>query len=308
MLRSRGWPGASEGIVIRPYVVWTPDYTPNSGGVKILHWFVHELNRLGHEAYVMWISGQPKTNPEWNEPTAPPTLEDFIAVYPDTVVGDPLNAPVVARWALNVPGRLPTMALVRGQWMQFPPGTPPMWGKNDLIFPFARGFNVWNLPEERILYVPIRELDVYRDLGRKRRGRMVFLGKGGFAGDFVRIPEIEKLPELKKSMTHDRKALAKILNKCELLYTYDTQTGLTDIARLCGCPVVLIPNEHTTREDIYEAETGADGLGWGLEETEKAIATVDAEAMHRRCEQLMQDFYRKLDTFIELTQAAEPAT
>ncbi len=281
-----------------PYVVWAPPYDPSTGGPKVMHWFVNELNRLGYEAYAAWIPRSVRVNPLWDEPTDYP--DDFIAVYPDTQYGNPLGAARVARWALNVPGRLPMIAQHGRGILPLPLGSD--WGDEptDLIFPFARGYNVWGLPEERILYVPIQEVDDYEDRGLPRSGRMFYVGKGA---DTPRIPETEGLPELDKETTHDRKRLAGTLNRIELLYTYDTQTGITDIARLCGCPVVLIPNDHTTREDVYGAESGADGLGWGVEETEKAIATVDARAIRAHIEQLMRDFYEiKLPCFIRLTQ------
>lgn len=288
---------------MRPYVVWAPPFDPNSGGIRLLHWFVHELNRTGRPAFVSWIPGKIVPDPTLNEPVAPQPRGDFIAVYPDTQRGNPLGAGTIARWAMNVPGRLPMVGHRYGNPIQFPPGTDPQWRPSDLIFPFARVFNVWNLPEERILYIPIRELDDYGDWGAKRKGRLVFVGKGV---ETPRVPQTEGLPELDKATTHDRKRLARTLNRCELLYTYDTTTGLTDIARLCGCPVVMIPNSHSSREDVYGAETGADGVGWGIEETEKAIETVDAMAMRACCEQLMQDFYVKLDHFVELTQSTAP--
>jgi hypothetical protein len=296
---ARDLPILASGAATRPYVVWAPPYDPSSGGPKMLHWFVHELNRLGYEAYVTWIPGRVKVNPEWDEPTACPP--DSIAVYPDTQYDNPLGAERVARWALNVPGRLPMMALRDGEWVEVPSGGP--WGDEptDLIFPFSRSYNVWGLSEERILHVPIQELDDYTDRGLPRKGRMFYVGKGW---QTPRIEETGPLVELDKSITHDRRRLADTLNRIELLYSYDTQTGITEIARLCGCPVVLVPNDHTTRDAVYAGESGADGLGWGVEETEKAIATENAQAMRERMERLLRDFYEvKLPYFIRLTQA-----
>lgn len=287
-----------------PYVVWAPPYHENSGGIKVIHWFVHELNRLGHEAYIAWIPGGIRGNPEWVEPVW--DGREAIAVYPDTQWGNPLGLDRTARWAMNIPGRLPMMAYFNGRWVELPPGSLPTgmeWGEgpNDLVFPFARAFNQWGLPEDRILYVPIRELDAYSDWGVKRnKGACFYVGKGA---DTPRIPEIDRLDELDKDSTHDLKALARFFNRHTVLYSYDTQTGLTDIARLCGCPVVLIPNSHTTREQVYAQETGADGIGWGFDEEQKAIDTVDAAGMRRHMEWLMDEFRRKLSIFVELTQA-----
>jgi hypothetical protein len=56
--------------------------------------------------------------------------------------------------------------------------------------------------------------------------------------------------------------LAAALNRAEVLYTFDDATGMSMLALLCGCPVVVLPSNghHTPAE--YELEGATKGIGW----------------------------------------------
>ena len=71
------------------YLIWTPDYRNNSGGIRALHRLCHLLNRRGQEAYV----SNPIVNKDWNTLYLDPKniTDDFIAVYPEIVWGNPFG-------------------------------------------------------------------------------------------------------------------------------------------------------------------------------------------------------------------------
>lgn len=266
-----------------PYIIWTPDYQPDSGGVKVLHKLCHALNQRGLEAYLFptYI-----TNPEWKTPVLnrsnPP--EEFIAVYPEIVSGNPMNSICVARWILNVPGRL---------------GGDGVYSDSDLIFPYVRSLNTWGLPEERVLFMPVDETHIYYNMGLERSGRIVYVGKG-FASP--RIPETKNLFELTRTATKDKEQMALLFNKSELLYSYDNFTAVLDMARLCGCPVVTIPNGERTKKEIEDSETGICGIGFGVEETEYAMESIKSGEFTENYLKHIAAFNLKLDFFINLTQ------
>ena len=72
---------------------------------------------------------------------------------------------------------------------------------------------------------------------------------------------------------------------------------MTELARLCGCPVVLIPNGEYTEEKYKEHEMGMDGLGWG-----KMPEPFDSDTFRERYMTLKETFYTKLDNFVRITQ------
>jgi hypothetical protein len=268
------------GFMSFPYIVYTPPYSAEVGGIKVLHRLVHELNVKGYEAFATGT-----TNPEWWEPTTNSVPDTGIAVYPEVVAGNPWGTNTVARWVLNVPGRL---------------GGEEEYAKTELIFPFKRVYNQWGLPEDRILLLPVIEMDLFYDMGLKRSGRAFYNGKGI---NCPRVPETEGLMEIVKEDNWDKEALALKLNSIELLYTYDNITALWDVARMCGCPVVIIPNGEMTREHFDMDEAGTDGLGLGIEETQKALDTIDSVSFKEHYSTLFNTFDSRLDTFISITQA-----
>jgi hypothetical protein len=78
---------------------------------------------------------------------------------------------------------------------------------------------------------------------------------------------------------------------------------MTEIARLCGCPVVIIPDGSYTKEQYQQHEFwGAGGMGWGVEEAAIARETINSEKMRTAYEEAEKEFQRRLTVFIETTQ------
>ncbi len=209
------------------YLIWSYDYDHASAGPKALHRLCHELRLRGIEAYV---SGAP--NPEWDTPQSGPLSGDWTAVYPEIVSGNPWNAPHVARWVLNVPGLL---------------GGDTTYASSETVFSWSPLFS-----DAPMLYLPTVELDIYTDRGEHREGAAVYTGKG------IQTQAILGAEYVTLEMRRDRHALADLLNRVGVLYSFDPVSGMNDVARLCGCPVVLI--SEGPRPGI-----GMDwsGIGWG---------------------------------------------
>lgn len=210
---------------MRPYLVWTTDYRHHAGGEKVLHRLCHELNLVGQEAYV----SAAVTNPEWQTPHADPPLDgdDWIAVYPEVVSSNPFGAPHVARWVLNVPGKL---------------GGDTAYDPAEVVFSWSRAFL-----DAPILHLPAIETDIYVDRHLPRRGRLYYVGKGARR-------KMRTATEITKAMRADRAKLADALNRAAVLYCFDEQTAMTQIARLCGCPVVIVPTRERLEPDGFAAE------------------------------------------------------
>jgi O-antigen biosynthesis protein len=244
-----------------PYLTWSYDYSHATGGVKVLHRLCHELNEAGQEAYV---SGSP--NPEWNTPQSGPfpttdeahhwVAGDWIAIYPEVVSGNPWNAPRVVRYVLNNPGKL---------------GGDTTYDPSEIVYVYHPNFDDVGAGSDRVLMLPAIELDIYFDRHLPRETPVWYVGKGRKTRD---VPGVEITYQIRL----DRERLADVLNRATVLYTFDNVTAMVEIARLCGCPVVVIP----------------DG--------DRAIAADSAAA---RAEQIAQyaEFGRSLPNFIRVTQA-----
>lgn len=260
---------------MRPYIIWTPPWDATSGGIMVLYHFCHEMNVRGYEAYINSSIPAPYLyTPFYNR-----NLENPIAVYPEIIRDNPLGCNTVARWLLNNAGKL-----LRQDASFFPTGE---------LFAFSHMFNDQNLPEERIMFLPIIGTDIYRDTKQPRDKVLFYVGKGwGTPRE-----EIPGAIEIYKETGFNPQALAYLLQTGKVLYCYDNITAMTELARLCGCPVVLIPNGEYTEEKYKEHEMGMDGLGWG-----KMPEPFDSDTFRERYMTLKETFYTKLDNFVRITQ------
>lgn len=286
------------------YYIVAPQYVRTSAGIRALHLLCHALNRSGERAYmVMWpfIPDLASTHPDLLTPLLSKDIIEAdaarglapIAVYPETVVGNPLGAPFVVRYVMNFPGLL-------GGQTQFDPG--------ELLFGYSSVLaDAVGVPEN-VLFIPTSDIDVFRPEPRvPRSGTCFFAGK---YRDFHR----GKLMDLTRGSTEivrDRAGsqtpaeIADLFRRSELFYCYEN-SALAIEAVLCECPAVFLPNEHLT-SIIAAAELGAEGYAWGpgAGEVERARASVAQGRLNYL--RTYASFWRQLERFVELTQSRSRA-
>ena len=256
---------------MRPYVVWSLNYKPDSSGEKVLHRLCHELNLAGQQAFVSFR----RTNPEWQTPFRRRLhVRDWIAVYPEVATGNPLRAPRVVRYVLNKPGLL---------------GGEPVYDPRETVFVFSELFNTPGVPPERIMKLPAIELDIYYDRHLPRSGTLYYVGRSAKTRDVAGT-------EVTTEMRRDRYALADALNRAELLVSFANMTAMLDIARLCGCPVMIVPDGSYTREQLENAGP-LDGIGW-----DEMPQPFDSDVIRKREAALYPVFLDQLAEFIRVTQ------
>jgi hypothetical protein len=166
-------------------------------------------------------------------------------------------------------------------------------------------FNDFNLPEERVLFMPILDTDLFQDAHLPKDKITFYVGKGwrSMENDFVPklSNEDKQLPivEITRETSKDQAHLRDIMQTSKIVYTYDNITAITEIARLCGSPVVIMPNGEYTKEQYNKHEFGWNGLGWG-----EPPEDFDSAKFRETYLQVKEQFYGKLDRFIEITQNA----
>jgi hypothetical protein len=218
-----------------PYVIWAPDYCHNSGGSKALHRLVHLLNESGYSAYVTTAG-----NPDWNEKWVRNPKKDLdpraIAVYPETAEGNPFGLNNRVRWVLNVPGFL-------GGEDKYDPG--------EVIFVWSRVF--LDQPEDRVLQVKTLEDELFntKKLSTKDEDRFWY-GKGMKKG-ITLLPITNGLEEITYDWPATREELAEVLKRTKIFYTYDDRTQLILEALLCGCRVIVLPDDYEIKLEDMES-------------------------------------------------------
>jgi hypothetical protein len=291
-------------ITLHPYYIVAPPYSRFSAGIKVLHLLCHALNRRGYQAYMLILPDMPATldvtNPDLLTPRLTQGIIDAhkaakrtpITIYPETVCGNPLKAPVVARYLLNVSGLLGGSETVAG---------------DEIVFPYSDALALTPAQKANVLFLPVSDTRVFRPppAGSRRQGSAYYAMKykQRYPGAFV-PPEPDSI-EINFSQTPEE--MAQIFQRVEKLYCYEATSTALD-AGLCGCPVISLPNDHLTAK-IGATEMSLNGHAWGdtPEEFARAKATVGLVAKH--FQEALERFNSQLERFVAITQnrAAEVA-
>jgi len=250
-----------EGM--RPYVFFADlDYHHNSAGNRAFFRLIHELNERGIRACSLM-----DVNPEWNQERITHlgywvlrALGDPVVVYPAGVSGNPLNAEHVVRWVLYTPGLL---------------GGDTQYADTELVFAWSRSF----YDTDRILRVDNLQRDLFNSENLpEKTSDCAYLGKARTRG----VRELSQT----SGMTHivayppwppTREALADLLRRTCVLYTYDDRSLIIEEALLCGCRVVLLPEERDitwadAEQEFFDTDYEAQ-LTRFIEETQREWAT-----------------------------------
>lgn len=244
-------PGSERGAVSIPYVLYGVPWQHNSAGINAIHRLVHLLNEAGQTAYTINPG-----NPAWNEPllSSAGGFEALrrecepIAIYDTIVQHNPLNARRVARWVLLQPGGL-------GE-----PHYVPQPG--EVTFGWADRF--MDVSDYHLLRVDVLEHDLFICDGTEVRTHdTVYGGKARACtyGDTA-IPSpvyTGDMVAMTSGWPETRQGVADLMRETRTLYTYDDTTQVAWEALLCGCEVVLLPeNVPITRESIASFIDGID--------------------------------------------------
>lgn len=250
----------------RPYNLWLPNWDTTSGGIRVLYGLLGYLLSKGHEV----VTNMPGNG--------------FITVYPEIVHDNPLQGDRVVRYILATPG-------VMG--MGGVPG-PTEFDKSELMYVFSELYNTFNLPPKKVMFLPILNLELFKVTNTgKRTKKCKLVGKGTDLG----LPETEGLFTLTRDFASDQQRLADYLNECEVMYSYDPNSAMFEIARLCGCRVCVIPSTYT-KQEFGKYEPGMNGISWGVEQS----VPLDAEGFRAHYCGMRSTFVTKFNQFVKETQ------
>ena len=265
----------------------TPSYNENSGGIVVLHKLCDQLNRLGYEAYVMpyrysyyfsrynffsecfkflkwsvrnWLKPF-KINKSFITPIFPKfrrITDEYIAVYPEVVFGNPLRAKNVVRWLLHQPG------YHEGVFYYLP---------GELIYKFNSAISDFEYPGSftskkllKVIHYP-KEI-YYPPLNDKRRSGTAYCIRKGKGKTFVKDHKHDVLID-----RLDHNQVANVFRKSKYFISYDEHTAYSIFAVLCGCISVVVPGEGVDIETWYPSEEDRYGIAYGLNDLDRAKAT-----------------------------------
>lgn len=274
-----------------PYILLAPGYKESSLGIQVVHRLCHLLNEAGYDARLIECD----VNPDWNTPLI--SFEDYldyseggepcIAIYPEVVEGNPLNAPIVVRYMLNREG------VIEQNKMNAAAEDLYFWYRSEFA---AKAFDPQMLELEAYdtsLFcddAPVKDLDLLY-LNRVPRSKV----------DFSTLPAGVRILSMENPLSLTE--LAAVLKRARVLYTYES-SGTCFLANLCGCPVVArtLPGFEKLAITADTVRDVGGGVGWNdtpeeMERTRNTLPAVRQWLFTKR-----ENVAHQLQVFIARTQ------
>lgn len=279
-----------------PYYIYALDYRETSSGICALHYLCHALNLEGFEAYVTGTNVR-------NEQLKTPLLTDEvierhaaeqrvpIAVYPEVVTGNPLNAQSVVRYMLNREG------VINGNKVEA--------GEKDLFFYYSSAFTPTISGQFDFLTVPVLDTEIFTTpkIQYPRVVSYLYLNRIPVeAVDFSLLPEDVEILSMATPLSHDQ--LARKLQVAKTLYSFEL-SGTCTVAMLCGCPAVKLnlPGfEHLGFSEQNLAVLKGAGFSRSTELDAIEAARQSLPRVAEVYEEIEREFWQQLSVFSEKTQ------
>jgi len=275
----------------QPYYIVAPAYAERSAGVRLLHQLCSLLNRLGFEAYVQ----SPQTSGELWTPQLTPAIQFAhwkarkvpVVVYPEVTARHALELGLAVRYLLYYPGIH---------------GGPKVFDASTLVFKL--GADVL-YPDGHSLELPTIDTELFQPPPAGTPRDLLLFYYNRYAGQLRDFgPDaVEISPKKPKTLGET----AALYQRARVLYAYEYSTAAQE-ARLCGCPVVYLPNEERLPAlDRLIGFWGLAGLAWGdapeqVRQAQRSVGDFPAQYAQR-----MAHWREDLLAFIEKTQQTASA-
>lgn len=273
----------------KTFIIFSQPFDMNSGGALALHKLCHLIKQLGRECYIFpYFPGAPldnctndlflnniklteenlihyKVHSEFNTPVLEPKSykaiennKDIIAIYPEIIKGNPLNAANVVRWLLHNPG--------------FHTGKV-YYETNEIYFKFGHETQGVNIPNSvmsnNILSVTHFASDLYNEdnVAFQRAGTAYCVRKG---------KDKQLCHDLSESICIDgltHQEISQIFKRVKQFISYDTRTYYSLLAAACGCESIVIPDPGVSEEQCFPDIRTRYGVAYGFDNIEKSKLT-----------------------------------
>jgi hypothetical protein len=247
---------------MKPIVIYTYDYSPGVGGIKVMHKLCDMLNANGCESYLMPIvmNDEFLVCSDYNTPIITQeildNIEDAIVLYPEGIKGNPLNCKNVVRWILGPPRKEDTVT----------------YSKSDIIYWYMDYYYEEEVGQkENTLLITEFHDDIFTNANYERQGTCYTIRKGKV--NTVVHPEDSFFVPF--NAAGDLIGLANLFNRTEKFYCYDNYTFLYIQAAMCGCISVVIPDGVKTKEEWRDGwSLHKYGIAYGEDDIPRAIETL----------------------------------
>ena len=272
------------------FIIFSPSYHEDIGGIIVLHKLCHTLNKLGYSAFIYpsfntffinkknWFSilikflrnlirdhtFPPKLNPDFVTPLFKFRDRDindsYIVIYPESIIGNPLNAKNIVRWFLYYPGRQEEFIC---------------YGKNELYFDFNAFSDGLNIPGSTLsreklylMHFPLNLYNLNHAFPSHQRIGVAYCIRKGKGKALVHDANTSILIDGKSHIE-----ISNIFKQVKTFISYDTKTAYSFFAALCGANSIVIPDPGVSKSDCFPDERDSYGIAYGFEDLDWAVNT-----------------------------------
>lgn len=225
-------------------VIYAPPIDIACGGIMVMYNLaktINDLNLPNIQCLVYSYDHIKYHNSFCNNYFNPLLMDDkTIVIYPETIIGNPLNSKYVIRWILLELG------------LEMPAQQYRVWDKNDLVYHWEPSklsnskqlVNIWINP----LIKKYNNNSNYRNRNCYGIKKMQWIPHALHS-------KIEIIHN-KKDIWIDKLSINRIIsvfNTSKIFYCYDPNTFFSIMAPLCGCVTVLHPIDGVSKEEYFNS-------------------------------------------------------
>ncbi|WAV88722.1 hypothetical protein NB647_07485 [Oxalobacter aliiformigenes] len=261
------------------FIIYTPVYNENIGGIIVLHKLCAILNKMGISAK-LWHNNNPVkicsfstlknrirykiksffNHQKYKSPykldvASPKELKNAIVIYPEITDGNPLEAKKVVRWLLYTPGAFTGKI---------------NYGNNELFFYYNHQFVNKNFKFKVSGQLTVTEnmRDIYKQVNFAPRKGTCYMVRKGNKRNLNYHPK-----DALQVDGYSHRELADIFNKYEYFISYDLHTMYSNYAAMCGCKSIVVPESGKSPQEILNEQNYRPGVAYGREDISRALAT-----------------------------------
>ena len=267
----------------KKFLIFSKPYDDKSGGIIALHKLASILNDLGHEAYLLrlfkdqiitrgniieplyrvaksiiesWLPY--KLNPHFNTQVLknPPKEfgSDWIVIYPEIILDNPLQAENVVRWMLYKPAFHSKHKFFHLRENEYHIDFNDF--SRDYVFPNIFKSNL----KLNVVHFPHDHYNMNGALPDKERSGTAYCVRKGkmkiIVHDLNDSSLIDDEPHI---------VVASLFKRVKTFISYDPHTAYSSFAVLCGAESVVIPDENISEEQWYP-ENMRYGVAYGFKD------------------------------------------
>jgi hypothetical protein len=216
-------------------IMYSPIFNEKCGGIIVMHYFCKLINEKYNDKFcakLFMCNNLKYKNPFCNYFARIDEINDnSLVIYPEIVIGNPLNAKNVVRWILLELGIEMTLDHYKN------------WSESDLIYHWE------NIDKQ--LSCPFYN-NIFTNKNLENRNKTCFLIKKGSL-----IHKNINYIHPQDSICIDDLSLeekANIFNNCKFFYTYDPNSAYIIFAAACGCIPIIYELEGVNEEDYFKSK------------------------------------------------------